>query len=132
VNAEDGDFRLKPDSPCVDAGSNDRDLPETDIAGMHRIMYGGKSLTVDMGAYEYYINDLTPGSNPDETTFTWSSLADKTYSIFYTDDLFNWHTAIANFPSSGSQTTSWTDDGSLTGLPPLLAPKRFYRILENP
>ncbi len=29
-------------------------------------------------------------------------------------------------------TTSWTDDGSLTGVPPLLAPRRFYRLLENP
>jgi len=29
-------------------------------------------------------------------------------------------------------TTSWTDDGSKTGVPPSLAPRRFYRILENP
>ncbi|MDP2896626.1 MAG: hypothetical protein Q8Q12_08710, partial [bacterium] len=64
--------------------------------------------------------------------FTWSSLEDRTYSVFYTDDLFTWHTAIAAFPSSGNQTTSWLDDGSLTGVPPLLAPKRFYRLLENP
>jgi hypothetical protein len=107
-------------------------LPEFDIAGMHRIMFGGKSPTVDMGAYEFYINKLEPVPGTNEAVFTWSSLADKTYSIFYTDDLFNWHTAIESFPSSGSQTTSWLDDGSLTGIPPLLAPKRFYRLLENP
>ena len=78
VDAEKGDFRLLPDSPCIDAGDNNvADLPDTDILGMHRIMYGGRSLTVDMGAYEFYINDLTRGPNPDETTFTWSSLADK-------------------------------------------------------
>jgi hypothetical protein len=132
VDAERGDFRLRADSPCIDAGFNHSDLPEFDIAGMRRIMFGGKSLTVDMGAYEFYINklELLPGT--DEAVFTWSSLADKTYSIFYTDDLFNWHTAIANFPSLGNQTTSWLDDGALTGLPPLLAPKRFYRVLENP
>jgi len=132
ADAENGDFRLLPDSPCIDAGFNRPHLPEFDIAGMHRIMFGGKSLTVDMGAYEYYINDLTRGPNPDQTTSTWSSLADKTYSIFYSDDLFNWHIAIDNFPSSGNQTTSWTDDGSLTGIPPLFAPRRFYRLLENP
>ncbi|MDP2895875.1 MAG: right-handed parallel beta-helix repeat-containing protein [bacterium] len=131
VDAQNGDFRLLPDSPCIDSGLNSPDLPEFDIGGMPRIMFGGKSLTVDMGAYEFYVNALTPGPNPDQTTFTWSSLADKTYSIFYTDDLSNWHLAIDNFPSFGNQTTSWTDDGSLTGLAPLLAPKRFYRLLEN-
>ena len=128
----DNDYRLLPDSPCIDAGFNDAELPEFDIAGMHRIMFGGKSLTVDIGAYEFYINKLQPVPGSNEAIFTWSSLADKSYSIFYTDDLFNWHTAIAALPSSGSQTTSWLDDGSLTGLPPLLAPRRFYRLLENP
>ena len=128
-----GDFRLRPDSPGIDAGNSASPyLPEFDIAGMHRIMFGGKSLTVDMGAYEFYINKLEPVPGTDEAMFTWSSLADKTYSIFYTDDLFNWHVAIESLPSSGSTTTSWLDDGSLTGLAPLLAPKRFYRILENP
>ena len=34
--------------------------------------------------------------------------------------------------SSGNETTSWLDDGSLTGVPPSLAPRRFYRVLENP
>ncbi|MDP2898506.1 MAG: right-handed parallel beta-helix repeat-containing protein [bacterium] len=127
-----GDVRLRADSPCIDAGFNSPELPEFDIAGMHRIMFGGKSLTVDMGAYEFYINKLEPVPGTNEAIFTWSSLADKTYSIFYSDDLFNWHTAVANFPSSGNQTTSWLDDGSLTGIPPLLAPRRFYRLLENP
>jgi hypothetical protein len=131
VDAENGDFRLLLDSPCIDAGFNDPELPETDIVGMHRIMFGGKSVTVDMGAYEFYINDLTRGPDPDQTTFTWSSLSDKTYSIFYSSDLLSWHLAIATFPSSGNTTTSWTDDGSLTGLPPSLVPGRFYRILEN-
>ncbi|MDP2898443.1 MAG: right-handed parallel beta-helix repeat-containing protein [bacterium] len=132
VDEEKGDFRLRADSPCIDAGFNDPDLPESDIVGMHRVMFGGKSFTVDMGAYEFYINKLDPVPGTDETIFTWSSLANKTYSIFYTDDLLNWDLAIENFPSSGNQTTSWLDDGSLTGLPPLLAPKRFYRLLENP
>jgi hypothetical protein len=129
---EDNDFRLWPDSPCIDAGLNDLELPETDIAGMHRIMFGGKSLTVDMGAYEFYINDLTPGPNPDQTTFTWSSLADKTYSVFYCSDLLTWTLATASFPSSGDTTTSWTDDGSQTGVAPGVVPRRFYRTLENP
>jgi hypothetical protein len=132
VDAEKGDFRLLPGSPCIDAGFNDPELRETDIAGMHRIMFGGKSLTVDMGAYEFYINDLTRGPTPDQTTFTWSSLADKSYSIFYSSDLLTWTVAMPSFPSFGNTTTSWTDDGSKTGVPPSLIPRRFYRILENP
>ncbi len=132
VDAENGDFRLMPDSPCIDAGFNDPDLPETDIAGMHRIMFGGKGLTVDMGAYEFYVNKVEPVPGTDQTIFTWSSLPGKTYSIFHTEDLLTWHPAAENFPSSGNQTTFWTDDGSLTGLPPSLVPCRFYRALEDP
>ena len=124
--------RLVPNSPCIDAGFSDPDLPETDIAGMHRIMFGGKSLTVDMGAYEFYIHDLKPGPEPDQTTFTWSSLAGKTYSIFCSDDLVTWHLADGAVLSAGDTITSWIHDGSLTGAPPSLVPRRFYRILENP
>ena len=132
VNASSGNLRLMPDSPCVDAGFNDPELPETDIAGMHRIMFGGKSLTVDMGAYEFYINRLDPVPATDEAVFTWSSLWPKSYAIYYSDDLVTWHVAAGALPSAGTETTSWTDDGSLTGLPPMVAPKRFYRLFENP
>jgi len=126
------DLRLRAGSPCIDAGLNDPDLPETDIAGVQRIMFGGKSLTVDMGPYEYYINDLKPGPTPDQTTLTWSSLSERSYSIFWCDDLLTWHLADGAILSAGDMTTSWVDDGSKTGIPPFLAPRRFYRILENP
>jgi hypothetical protein len=132
VDAQNGDFRLMPDSPCIDAGFNDPDLPETDIVGMHRIIFGGKGLTADMGAYEFYVNEVKPVPGADQALFTWSSVADKTYSIFYSDDLLTWDLAISNFSSSGSQTTSWVDDGSQTRVPPSMVPCRFYRALENP
>ncbi|NLF62496.1 MAG: hypothetical protein GX574_15255, partial [Lentisphaerae bacterium] len=48
VDAENGDYRLRSGSPCVDAGSNDYVEVETDLAGNPRI---GNN-TVDMGAYE--------------------------------------------------------------------------------
>jgi hypothetical protein len=51
TDAENGDYTLKKDSPCIDKGSNEFveiwDI-ETDLAGNPRIMGG----TVDMGAYE--------------------------------------------------------------------------------
>ncbi len=132
VDPENGDFRLRPGSPCIDTGDNSSvPLPDTDIVGMHRIMFGGKSLTVDMGALEYYINEI--GTSPDtgEATFTWSSFRRRKYSVYYSDDLISWHLAT-DIRSTTDTTMSWIDDGSLTGIPPSLVPSRYYRVLENP
>ena len=58
IDAANGDFRLQPDSPCIDAGTNTIAgfiFPVADIEGNYRIYDGdgnGSSL-VDMGAYEY-------------------------------------------------------------------------------
>jgi hypothetical protein len=126
-----GDYRLQGGSPCIDAGYNDPSLPTRDITGMHRIMNGGKSQTVDMGAWEYYVNAVSRADGGDFAV-TWSLPEGKTYSIFYTDEVFNWHLATDSFSSSGDTTTVWVDDGSLTGIASSLAPCRFYRLLENP
>jgi len=55
---EDG-FDLSPNSPCIDAGKNYKDLPETDAKGHPRIVDGNEDgvATVDMGAFEY-LTDL--------------------------------------------------------------------------
>jgi hypothetical protein len=127
---EDNNYRLRRDSPCTDAGFNHLDLPETDILGNPRILYGGRSFTVDMGAYEFYINRIEP--IPGMAVLTWSSLADRTYSIFYSDDLLKWSLADDRVVSAGDATTSWLDDGSKTVIAPVLVIRRFYRILENP
>jgi len=61
--------RLLPGSPCIDAGTNDVDnpetpevetLPATDIAGLPRIIDGNLdgTATVDIGAYEYLPGDV--------------------------------------------------------------------------
>jgi hypothetical protein len=50
VDADNGDLRLRPGSPMVDAGyPGTPDLPEFDIAGIPRVL--GES--VDIGAYEF-------------------------------------------------------------------------------
>jgi PKD repeat protein len=53
VNAAAGDFRLSPNSPCIDAGTNLADLLTTDIQGLPRLMDGNDDgiAVVDMGAY---------------------------------------------------------------------------------
>jgi hypothetical protein len=131
VDAGNGDFTLLPGSPCIDSGLNSPELPQNDIAGMPRTMYGGKSLTLDMGAYEFFYSGVQSGPGPDEATLVWSLVPDKTYSIFYTDDLLTWYLAIEAVPSSGEGVASWTDDGSVTGAPPSVARIRFYRLRDN-
>ncbi|MDP2895850.1 MAG: choice-of-anchor Q domain-containing protein [bacterium] len=51
---EDNNYRLLPDSPCIDTGKNDDWMWEAvDLDGNSRIFEGIHSLTVDTGAYEY-------------------------------------------------------------------------------
>ncbi len=133
VGAESADFRLLPFSPCIDAGENYFSAYfDTDVAGMPRILYGGGSFTVDMGACEHVFIAIQVESYKGKMILTWSSIPDRTYSILYSDDLLGWHVAEENILSTDTETTSWTDDGSMTGLPPWLIWQRFYRVREKP
>jgi hypothetical protein len=54
VDPENGDFRLLGDSPCIDMGLYDPDIiPETDIEGKPRVLFGRFLDLPDLGAYEY-------------------------------------------------------------------------------
>ncbi|MHC4640696.1 MAG: choice-of-anchor Q domain-containing protein [Planctomycetota bacterium] len=56
VNPDGGDFRLQPDSPCIETADNTvTDLPATDLDGHPRIVDGdcNEVDVVDMGAYEF-------------------------------------------------------------------------------
>ena len=59
VSAGKGDFRLRSDSPCIDAGTNEWCITQTDFAGNRRI----QGSRVDIGCYEY-------GSGTNGTTAT--------------------------------------------------------------
>jgi hypothetical protein len=128
VNPLNMNFRLLPSSPCIDVGFADPTLPPTDNAGMHRVMYGGKSLTVDMGAHEYYVNTLSRAPNGN-AVLTWSSLAGKTYRVERSSDMLTWETTAESVPSLGNTTTTWTDATA-----PFIFPAvrmRFYRTVEE-
>ncbi len=49
VNAADGNYRLRANSPCVDAGANEFVSTDLDLRGSPRVVNG----TVDAGCYEY-------------------------------------------------------------------------------
>ncbi len=122
--------QLLPTSPCVDTGANDASgLSEWDIGGRHRIMYGGKSPTVDMGAYEFHIWPPTVASETGNPTLKWSTLADKTYSIYHSSDMLTWELLEGAVASMGDTITTWTDPtpGFSTGE----IRRRYYKVLEN-
>ena len=125
-----GGFRLSADSPCIDAGSNGAGLAASDIVGMPRIMFGGKSRTVDMGAYEFHI--WPPSRNPQTggVTLKWSSQAGKTYSVYRSSDTSTWDVLADDVTSAGNTVTTWIDPAGSV-LPPGVQ-SRYYKVAETP
>jgi len=108
---EDNDYRLLPDSPCIDAGYNGPYyLPRFDLDGNLRVAFGGKSLTVDMGAYEYSSKPfaVTEVAVISDTalSLTWNSQPNDTYVLWVcTDPVFQTWARGATVPSDGATTT---------------------------
>ena len=56
TDAAAGDFRLQPDSPCIDGGAPQSNLPATDLDGNPRAF----GAAPDMGAYEALVSNQPP------------------------------------------------------------------------
>lgn len=125
-----GDLRLTPGSPCIDTGNNKpAHFLKTDILGNPRILFGGRSRAVDMGAYEYL--PLAINKAPSGMLLTWGSAPDKTYEVQYSADLIKWK--YADTIAGTGYVTSWTDLLSSPFPTRDSAPShRFYRILKKP
>jgi hypothetical protein len=123
---DDNNYRLLGDSPCIDAGKNEDWMNEAlDLDGNPRIFYGGKSLTVDMGAYEYGSFPFrVVGVLSDEdakTQLIWNSRSGEVYRIWSCDDLSTAQWVEEATVQSNGSSASWLD-ADATGS------KKFYRI----
>jgi len=118
-------YRLSGISPCIDAGKNENwMLTATDLDGNPRILHGGLSLTVDMGAYEYAFRFRISGVVRETTggfQLTWTSRPGDEYAIWSCTDLTSgtW-TQEQTVPSAGDS-TSWID-------PSPGGSRKFYRV----
>jgi hypothetical protein len=108
VDAAAGDFRLRPDSPCLDAGTNLTDLITTDILGLPRPLDGnGDGIArYDMGAYEFNPYRFGPVLRPDSTGFSFAVHGEpgKSVRIERSRNLASWeYVATVPIPPAGQK-----------------------------
>ncbi|MHC4742076.1 MAG: right-handed parallel beta-helix repeat-containing protein, partial [Planctomycetota bacterium] len=100
ADPNNGDFRLKPDSPCIDAGENELPdgLPESDIEGGDRVQDGDRDglAVVDMGAYE---------ARPIDELVIWPSAA---AIDFFVEEGGGAQTQTLEIRERGGRTLHWT------------------------
>jgi hypothetical protein len=121
---EDNNYHLQGDSPCIDAGKNaDWMIAAVDLDGTPRILFGGSSATVDMGAYECNPFKITKISKDSGGTATliWTSRLGDSHTVWSCSDLAvgSW-IELETVPSQGTETT-WTDQTATGQI-------KFYRV----
>ncbi len=123
---QDNDYHLQPESPCIDAGSKQHWMQDAvDLDGNPRIFYGGHSVTVDMGAYEYgswpfkVVDVIDTGGGGG--LLMWNSRSTDTYTVWSCADLSSGTWVQEATISSKGDVSSWTD-------PAPLGQAKFYRV----
>jgi hypothetical protein len=120
----DNDYRLLPNSSCIDAGTNEDWMNgAVDLDGKPRILLGATSLTVDMGAHEYRF-DFAIGRNIESNIeLSWTMRPARNYTVLSSFDMMlqPWveETTILGGKTGGP--ASWIDPGASPAL-------KFYRI----
>ncbi len=128
VDAANGDFRLRPGSPCIDTGTNLTGTITTDITGLPRPMDGNYDglARFDMGAYEFNPYRFEPALSltADGFRFTIRGEPGRSVRIERSRDLLNWEFAgQIPIPASGQ---TLIDPAATTET------KLFYRATRMP
>jgi len=123
----DSEYYLSARSPCIDTGINEDWMwVAVDLDDNPRILYGGKSLRVDMGAYEFEgkcHETLKIGRDAEGClVLTWASMPEHTWLVWSCLDLTDGSWDEEATVLSQGETTSWTDPA--TGKDS----QKFYRI----
>ena len=84
-------------------------------------------LGLNPGASDRYQWTTTPNPATGNVVVTFPTLPQRTYQVFWTNDLLTWNPASAVVNGTGSP-MNWTDDGGATGTAPGTSGKRFYRV----
>ena len=109
VNPWNGDFRLRVDSPCLNAGTTEG-APTTDLLGRKRPQGTG----IDMGAYEYCAGDDAQAVLPPAV------LRVNAASAAVSPDGLTWETAFSTLQAAadraGYGTELWVAQGTYTAL----------------
>ncbi|NQT84288.1 hypothetical protein HQ563_14775 [bacterium] len=122
---QDNNYRLVDGSKCIDQGRTETWMwSDVDLDGNPRVLFGGKSLTVDMGAYEYgsflfrivRIEKMPQG----ETRLTWASRSQDKYTIWSCKGLPAPLWAEEDTVASQGEFTTWDDKEKPSG--------KFYRV----
>ncbi|MEE9463340.1 MAG: hypothetical protein V3V53_15995, partial [Bacteroidales bacterium] len=66
----------------------------------------------------------------DHITIEWESVSDLEYQIALKDDYMDAFSVVDAVTASG-ESTSWTDDGSMTGTHPSAVHQRYYKVIQD-
>jgi len=124
---EDNNYRLSYGSPCIDEGSNSAlgTPPGLDLDSNLRVVMGRRSLTVDMGAYEYNSGPIEIQAilrfGASAVQLMWRSQPNDTYTVWSRADLLTgtW-IEEGTVPSHGAE-TPWIDAAAGGHM-------KFYRV----
>ena len=110
-----GDYRLLPDSPFIDAGSNAASTSTLDLDGNVRVQDGNNdgTATIDVGSYEFIptgepakITAIAYNENTGQVTLTVESTASMSYSVEYSTSMATgtWNPGPSGTLSIGTNT----------------------------